>query len=139
MSQKGLSDLNNLLEGLTSNIEKFEGAIKDSSIQLENFSKSIDKKVLSLGEEISTLTTVIKQEDKTLTENLGKIFTELKEEIISFKAEVQIEELQETLESLKKLVKIPEKHIINKNVEKVVKEIFEITRELKKQEMKVKT
>ncbi|NVM55641.1 MAG: hypothetical protein HWN66_18220 [Candidatus Helarchaeota archaeon] len=131
MNQKGVSDLNNLLEGITTKIGEFTKAIKGSSKQLDTFSESIDKKVISLNENIASLTDVIKEEDKHLTKNLRDVFAEVKGEIQNFKEEVKISDIKEILASLQKVVKTPEKTVINKTVEKVIKEIFEIAKEIK--------
>ncbi|NVM30054.1 MAG: hypothetical protein HWN65_14520 [Candidatus Helarchaeota archaeon] len=131
MSQKGVSDLNDLLEGITTKIGEFTQAIKDSYQRIDTFRESIDKKMISLNESITTLTNVIKEEDQILSKNLRDVIGEVKAEVQSFKEEVKISEIKDILASLKKLVKIPEKNAINKNVEKIVNEIFEITKELK--------
>ncbi|MHA1649709.1 MAG: hypothetical protein ACTSYB_05910 [Candidatus Helarchaeota archaeon] len=131
MSQSDKSDLNTLLEGIATKIGEFTEAIKGSSKQMEFFHKTIDKKILSLNESIATLTEVIKEEDVKLAANLRTLITEVKEEIKNFKEEVKISEIKETLTSLQKLVKIPEKQVINKTVEKVMKEVYEIVKEMK--------
>jgi len=133
MSQNGEPDLNKLLEGITTKIGEFTAAIMGSTRQLDNFSSTIDKKIGSLNENISSLTNIIKEEDKVLTENLHGLITSLKSEIKSFKDEVNISEIKDILGSIQKVIKTPERSVINKNVDKVLKEVLEITQQLKKQ------
>ena len=131
MNQEGLSDLNKLLEGIATKIGEFTEAIKGSSKQLDSFSKTIDDKIVSLNDSISSLTTVIKEEDEKLSKNLRSLMDEVKGEIKGFKDEVNVSELKDTLTALQKLVKIPEKNVINKTVDKVMKEVHDIVQEIK--------
>ncbi|MHA1264264.1 MAG: hypothetical protein ACTSRS_03435 [Candidatus Helarchaeota archaeon] len=134
MDQKNVPDLNDLLEGIALKIGAFTDAVKSSTKMLETFSESIDRKIKSLNDNIKTLTDVIKEEDKKLVNDLHELIGEVNGEIREFRDEIKISEIKEVLVSLRKLVKIPEKQVINKNVEKILQEIFEITKELKKQE-----
>ncbi len=131
MNQKGLADLNTLLEGIATKIGDFTDAIKESTKKLDQFSKAIDSKILSLNNTVATLTTEIKEEDKFLSQNLHNLISDLGKEIRNFKDEVQISDIKEILASLQKLIVIPEKSVINKTVEKVIQEVYTIIQEIK--------
>ncbi|MHA1280045.1 MAG: hypothetical protein ACTSQ8_22860 [Candidatus Helarchaeota archaeon] len=127
------TNLNELLKGILTEVGQFTEAIIGSSRQLDQFSSTIDKKIVALNESISTLTNVIKEEDESLSQKLHELIDGVKDEIRQFKEDIQSTDMKETLESLKRLVKIPEKSVINKTVDKVINEVFEIVKELKTQ------
>ncbi|MHA1424365.1 MAG: hypothetical protein ACTSQI_00090 [Candidatus Helarchaeota archaeon] len=127
------TNLNELLKGILTEVGQFTEAVIGSSRQLDQFSSTIDKKIVALNESISTLTNVIKEEDESLSQKLHELIDGVKDEIRQFKEDIQSTDMKETLESLKRLVKIPEKSVINKTVDKVINEVFEIVKELKTQ------
>ena len=131
MDKKGVSELKSLLEGITSKIGDFTGAINNSSKKLDSFSKTIDTKILNLNENIKQLTNVISDEDKKLSSNLESLIKEVTDEIRKFKEEVQISDIKEILVSLQKIITIPEKTLFDKTVQKLMKEIFDIAKDLK--------
>jgi ABC-type transporter Mla subunit MlaD len=133
MSQKAPSDLNALLEGIVAKMGEFTSAVIGSARQLDAFSENIDKKIVQLNDSISALTNVIKEEDEKLSQKLSDLMDGVKSEIKLFRDDIQSADIKETLESLKKLVKIPEKTVINKTVDKVLTEVSEIVKELKAQ------
>ncbi len=133
MSQKDPSDLNALLEGIVAKMGEFTGAVIGSARQLDAFSENIDKKIVQLNDSIKALTNVIKEEDEKLSQKLSDLMDGVKSEIKLFRDDIQSADIKETLESLKKLVKIPEKTVINKTVDKVLTEVSEIVKELKTQ------
>jgi len=131
-NQKGIAELHSLLEGIISVIGDFTTTMKHSSEQLEKFTKTIDTKILSLNEGITQLAEVIKEEDKKLSQNLNSLIDGVKNEIESYKNEIKISDFKEILDSLQKIVTIPEKQVINTTVDQLMKEILEIAQELKK-------
>jgi len=131
-NQKGIAELHSLLEGIISVIGDFTTTMKHSSEQLEKFTKTIDTKILSLNEGITQLAEVIKEEDKKLSQNLNSLIDGVKNEIESYKNEIKISDFKEILDSLQKIVTIPEKQVINTTVNQLMKEILEIAQELKK-------
>ena len=131
-NQKGIAELHSLLEGIISVIGDFTTTMKHSSEQLEKFTKTIDTKILSLNEGITQLAEVIKEEDKQLSQNLNSLIDGVKNEIESYKNEIKISEFKDILDSLQKIVTIPEKQVINTTVDQLMKEILEIAQELKK-------
>ena len=132
LNQKGIAELHSLLEGIVSVIGDFTTTMKKSSEQLEKFTKTIDTKILSLNEGITQLAEVIKEEDKRLSQNLISLIDGVKNEIASYKNEIKISDFKEILDSLQKIVTIPEKQVINTAVDQLMKEILEIAQELKK-------
>jgi len=132
LNQKGVAELHSLLEGIVSVIGDFTTTMKKSSEQLEKFTKTIDTKILSLNEGITQLAEVIKEEDKKLSQTLNSLIEGVKTEIASYKSEINIAEFKEILDSLQKIVTIPEKQVINRTVDQLMKEILEIAQELKK-------
>jgi phenylalanyl-tRNA synthetase alpha subunit len=132
LKQKEIAELRSLLEGVVSVIGDFTNTMKKSSEQLEKFTKTIDTKILSLNTGISQLAEVIKEEDKKLSQNLNSLIDGVKNEINSYKNEINISEFKEILDSLQKIVTIPEKQVINQTVDQLMKEILEIAQELKK-------
>ena len=132
LKEKEITELRSLLEGIVSVIGDFTNTMKKSSDQLEKFTKAIDTKILSLNAGISQLAEVIKEEDKKLSQNLNSLIDGVKNEIESYKNEIKISDFKEILDSLQKIVTIPEKQVINKTVDQLMKEILEIAQELKK-------
>ena len=131
-NQKGIAELHSLLEGIISVIGDFTTTMKHSSEQLEKFTKTIDTKILSLNEGITQLAEVIKEEDKKLSQNLNSLIDGVKNEIESYKNEIKISDFKDILDSLQKIVTIPEKQVINTTVDQLMKEILEIAQDLKK-------
>jgi uncharacterized phage infection (PIP) family protein YhgE len=132
LKQKEIAELRSLLEGVVSVIGDFTNTMKKSSEQLEKFAKTIDTKILSLNEGITQLSEVIKEEDRKLSQNLNSLIDGVKNEIASYKNEIKISDFKEILDSLQKIVTIPEKQVINKTVDQLMKEILEIAQELKR-------
>ncbi|MDD1778048.1 MAG: hypothetical protein LUQ65_07745 [Candidatus Helarchaeota archaeon] len=132
LDEKRIAELRGLLEGVVSVIGDFTNTMKKSSEQLEKFTKTIDTKILSLNQGITQLAEVIKEEDKSLSKNLNSLIDGVKTEINSYKNEIKISDFKEILDSLQKIVTIPEKQVINKTVDQLMKEILEIAQELKK-------
>lgn len=132
LKQKEIGELRSLLEGVVSVIGDFTTTMKKSSEQLEKFTQTIDTKILSLNEGITQLAEVIKEEDKKLSQNLNSLIDGVKTEIESYKNEIKISDFKEILDSLQKIVTIPEKQVINKTVDQLMKEILEIAEELKR-------
>lgn len=132
LDQKRIAELRSLLEGVVSVIGDFTNTMKKSSEQLEKFTTTIDTKILSLNQGITQLAEVIKEEDKKLSQNLNSLIDGVKTEINSYKNEIKISDFKEILDSFQKIVTIPEKQVINKTVDQLMKEILAIAQELKK-------
>ena len=131
MNQKGISELQGLLEGIISVIQEFSNTTKRQSEQLEQFTTTLDAKIISLNDNIAQLAEAIKEEDEKLLENLNSLINDVKTEIVSYKEEIKISDFKDILESLQKVVTIPEKAVINETIDSLMKEILEIAQELK--------